>query len=45
MVERGFARLHSYKLLRIRWERRADLHLGLLQPACVLVCHRRLTAL
>lgn len=39
MVERGFAWLHAYKRLRARWERRADLHLGLLQLACVLICH------
>lgn len=45
VVERGFAWLHAYKRLRTRWERRADLHLGLLQPACVLICHRQLTAL
>lgn len=45
VVERGFAWLHAYKRLHTRWERRADLHLGLLQLACVLICHRQLTAL
>ena len=25
-----------------RYERRADVHLGLLQLACALICHRRL---
>ena len=43
VVERGFAWLHAYKRLRARWERRADLHLGLLQLACVLICHRNLS--
>ena len=45
VVERGSAWLHSYMRLRTRWERRADFHLGLLQLACALICHRRLTAL
>jgi len=43
VVERGFAWLHGFKRLRTRWERRADLHLGLLQLACALICHRHLT--
>lgn len=43
VVERGFAWLHAYKRLHARWERRADLHLGLLQLACVLICHRNLS--
>jgi len=43
VVERGFAWLHSYERLRTG-ECRADLHLGLLQLACLLICHRQLTA-
>lgn len=43
VVERAFAWLHAFKRLRTRYERRADLHLGLLQLACALICHRRLT--
>ena len=43
VVERGFAWLHAFKRLRTRYERRGDLHLGLLQLACSLICHRQLT--
>jgi transposase len=43
VVERTFAWLHQFKRLRTRYERRADIHLGLLQLACVLICHRHLT--
>jgi hypothetical protein len=34
--------LHAFRRLRTRYERRADIHLGLLQLACALICHRRL---
>lgn len=42
VVERTFAWLHQFKRLRIRYEIRADLHLGLLQFACSIICLRRL---
>lgn len=42
VVERAFAWLHQFKRLRIRYERRADLHQGLLEPVCSLICLRRL---
>ncbi|MGX1027486.1 transposase [Streptomyces ambofaciens] len=42
VVERTFAWLHQFKRLRIRYEIRADLHLGLLQLACSIICLRRL---
>src|SRR5688572_21860926 len=42
VVERGFAWLHAFKRLRTRYERRADIHLGLLQLACALICYRQL---
>lgn len=42
VVERTFAWLHQFKRLRIRYEIRADLHLGLLQPACSIIRLRRL---
>ncbi|GAA2495721.1 hypothetical protein GCM10010406_34950 [Streptomyces thermolineatus] len=42
VVERTFARLHRFERLRIRHEIRADLHLGLLQLACSIICLRRL---
>lgn len=40
-VEQTFACLHQSKRLRIRYEIRADLHLGLLQLACRIICWRR----
>ncbi|WP_405969099.1 IS5 family transposase [Streptomyces sp. NBC_00988] len=42
VVERTFAWLHQFKRLRIRYERRADLHQGLLELACGIICLRRL---
>ncbi|APU44779.1 hypothetical protein BSL84_29130 [Streptomyces sp. TN58] len=42
VVERTFAWLHQLKRLRIRCEVRADMHLGLLQLACSVICLRRL---
>lgn len=42
VVERAFAWLHQFKRLRIRYERRTDLHQGLLELACSLICLRRL---
>ncbi|ROR37535.1 DDE family transposase [Kitasatospora cineracea] len=41
-VERTFAWLHQFKRLRIRYETHADLHLGLLQLACGIICLRKL---
>lgn len=38
VVERAFAWLHQSKRLRTRYERRADLHQGLLDLACSLIC-------
>ncbi|MYS41922.1 transposase [Streptomyces sp. SID5998] len=40
VVERAFAWLHQFKRLRTRYERRADLHQGLLELACSLICLR-----
>jgi transposase len=42
VIEQAFAWLHAFKRLRTRYEHRADLHLGLLQLACALICHRHL---
>lgn len=42
VVERGFAWLHRFKRLRTRYEVRDDLHLGLMQLACALICYRKL---
>ncbi|MFI1523950.1 IS5 family transposase [Kitasatospora cineracea] len=41
-VERAFVWLHQFKRLRTRYERRADLHQGLLGLACSIICLRRL---
>jgi transposase len=43
VVERAIAWLHACKRLRTRYERRADIHLGLLQLACALIRHQQLT--
>jgi transposase len=43
VVERGFAWLHAFQRLRTRYERRADIHLGLLHLACALIWHHHLT--
>jgi hypothetical protein len=42
VVERSFAWLYAFKRLRTRYEHRADIHLGLLQLACALICYRQL---
>lgn len=44
VVERAFAWLHQFKRLRTRYERRTDLHQGLLELACSLICIRRLSS-
>ena len=44
VVERSFAWLHAFKRLAIRYERRGDLHHGLVGLACCLICWRRLLA-
>ena len=41
-VERTFAWLHNYRRLRIRTERRADIHQALLSLACSMICLRQL---
>jgi transposase len=41
-VERAFVWLHAFLRLRTRYERRADILLGLLQLADALIRHRRL---
>lgn len=45
VVERSLAWLHGFRRLRIRWERRADIHEALLRLACCLITHRQLRAL
>ncbi|MDX2967380.1 IS5 family transposase [Streptomyces acidiscabies] len=45
VVERSFAWLHGFRRLRIRWERRADMHEAFLKMACCLITHRQLSSL
>lgn len=44
VVEQGFAWLHGFRRLRVRWERRADIHEAFLKLACCLT-HRQLQPL
>jgi IS5 family transposase len=43
VVERTFAWLTRFRRLRIRDERRADIHLAFLQISCALICLRAWT--
>ncbi len=45
VVERGFAHLHSFRRLRIRYERQPQIHTALLVLACSILCWRRLKSL
>ena len=42
VVERTFAWLHQFKRLRVRYERRADLHRAFLTLGCCVICARML---
>jgi transposase len=42
IVERTFAWLHALRWLRIRYERRADTHQGMISLACSISCLRNL---
>jgi transposase len=42
VVERTLSWLHQYRRLRIRYERRADIHQAFLTLACSLICYRQL---
>ncbi|MFE5948628.1 transposase [Streptomyces sp. NPDC056480] len=44
-VERTIAWLHGFRRLRVRWERRDDIHEAFLGLATCLVTHRRPTPL
>ncbi len=45
VVERGFAHLHNFRRLRIRYERDPAIHTAFLTLACAILCHRRLKSL
>jgi transposase len=40
VVERTISWLHQFRRLRIRYERRLDLHQAFLIIACIVICHR-----
>ena len=42
VVERTFAWLNQFRRLRVRYEKRADIHTAFLSLACVLICWRQL---
>jgi transposase len=44
VVERTFAWLNQFRRLRVRYEKRADIHQGLLLLGCVLICWNFLSA-
>jgi transposase len=45
VVERTFAWLHQFRRLRIRCERRPELHQAFMHLACAFICQRFLRAL
>ncbi len=45
VVERTFAGLHFVRRLRLRWERRPDLHEAFMHLGCAVICQRYLRAL
>jgi transposase len=40
VVERTLSWLHQFRRLRIRYERRLDIHQAFLMIACIVICHR-----
>jgi transposase len=42
VVERTISWLHQFRRLRVRYERRADIHLAFLTIGCIVICHRYL---
>ncbi|MCC2280909.1 IS5 family transposase, partial [Streptomyces sp. ET3-23] len=44
VVERTFAWLHGFKRLRIRWQRRTDIHEAFLRLACCLITLRQINS-
>ena len=40
VVERTISWLHRFRRLRIRYERRLDIHEAFLTLGCILICHR-----
>jgi hypothetical protein len=44
VVERTIAWLHHHRRLRVRYERRADIHQAPVTIGCCLICFKRLQA-
>ncbi|MDE2788349.1 MAG: transposase, partial [Chloroflexota bacterium] len=42
VVERTLGWLHQFRRLRVRYERRADIHEAFLSLGCSIICFRRL---
>ena len=42
VVERTIAWLHQFRRLRVRYERRADIHQAFLSLGCAIICLRTL---
>ena len=42
VVERTLAWLHQFRRLRVRWERRAEIHEAFLDIGCILICWNHL---
>jgi len=42
VVERTLSWLHQFWRLRVRYERRADIHQAFVTIGCILICHRML---
>jgi transposase len=45
VVERTFGWLHFFRRLRLRWERRPELHQAFMVLGCAIICQRYLRAL
>jgi transposase len=45
VIERSLAWLHQFRRLRVRYERRADIHEAFLMLGCILICYRTLASL
>lgn len=44
VVERTFAWLNQFRRLRVRYEKRADMHVAFLTLGCILICWKFLQA-
>jgi len=44
VVERTMSWLHQFRRLRVRYERRADIHMAFLKIGSIVICYRYLTS-